>query len=152
MVFLCLRLERGVGMTVIAWSEAYSVGSARIDSDHRILFSLFAQLHEALETGQGHDVVGSVVNVLAEYVEEHFRHEDQLMERAGYPDRVRHQESHRVLERQVRDIRDRWMEGEHHALSQDVLVVLRNWLSDHILVADIAYRPWVEAADAASAS
>lgn len=137
-------------MPVLTWSEAYSVGSALIDSDHRILINLLNQLQEAMETGQSREVLGSVINVLAEYVEHHFHREEALMERIGYPHGDTHKISHRDLECRVREIRDRWMSGDRQVLDDDLMLFLKRWLSDHILKADIAYRPWIEAAADAS--
>ncbi|MBI2241730.1 MAG: hemerythrin family protein [Magnetospirillum gryphiswaldense] len=134
-------------MVVLAWSEAYSVGSAMIDSDHRILINLVNQLHDAMETGQSRDVLCSVLNVLAEYVEHHFHREELLMERIGYPERAAHIQNHRELENKVRAVRDRWLAGERQVLDDEVLTFLKRWLSDHILRADLAYRPWIEAAE-----
>ena len=133
-------------MAVLAWSEAYSVGSAMIDSDHRILINLVNQLHDAMETGQSRDVLGSVLNVLAEYVEHHFHREELLMTSIGYPQREAHMASHRDLEKRVRAVRDRWMAGERQVLDDEVMTFLKKWLTEHILRADLAYRPWIEAA------
>ncbi|KAF0222747.1 MAG: hemerythrin-like [Rhodospirillaceae bacterium] len=133
-------------MAVLTWSETYSVGSAMIDSDHRILINLINQLQDAIETGQSRDVVGSVINVLVEYVEHHFHREEALMTEIGYPEREQHIQSHRDLENRVREARQRWMAGERQVLDDDLMVFLKRWLTDHILRADIAYRPWVEAA------
>lgn len=133
-------------MVILAWDEAYSVGSAMIDSDHRILINLVNQLHDAMETGQSRDVLGSVLNVLTEYVEHHFHREELLMERIGYPERATHVRNHRELEAKVRAVRDRWLSGDHQVLDDEVLGFLKRWLADHILRADQAYRPWIEAA------
>lgn len=131
-------------MTLLAWSEAYGVGNAMLDSDHRILINLLNQLHDATETGQSREVVGTVVNVLAEYTEHHFRREEAMMAQAGYPELAAHQAVHRTLETKVRDIRDRWMAGERSVLDEEVLAFLKKWLTDHILGADKSYRPWIE--------
>ena len=133
-------------MAILAWSETYSVGSAMIDSDHRILINLINQLHDAVETGQSRDVLGSVLNVLTEYVEHHFHREELLMGHIGYPEREAHTASHRDLEARVRAVRDRWMAGERQVLDDEVMAFLKRWLTEHILRADLAYRPWIEAA------
>lgn len=132
-------------MAVLTWSEAYSVGSAMIDSDHRILINLVNQLHDAIETGQSRDVLDNVLSVLAEYVEHHFHREELLMGRIGYPAREEHMKSHRQLEERVRSVRDRWMAGERQVLDDEVMGFLKRWLAEHILKADLAYRPWIEA-------
>lgn len=130
-------------MALLMWRESFSVGNALLDSDHHILVNLLNQLHDVVDTGQSREVVGSVIGVLAEYVEHHFRREEALLAKAGYPDYVGHEQSHRVLEANVRDIRDRWMAGERQALGDEVLEFLKKWLTDHILVTDKAYGPWL---------
>ncbi len=131
-------------MAALAWSEAYSVGNAMLDSDHRILLNLLNQLHDAIDTGQSRAVVGTVINVLAEYTEHHFRREEGMMAAAGYPDLTAHQAQHRALEARVRDLRDRWHGGERQVVDEEVLTMLKKWLTDHILGADKSYGPWIE--------
>lgn len=130
-------------MAGVVWNEAFSVSNELLDSDHQILFNLLNQLHDAVDTGQSRDVVGSVVNVLAEYVEHHFRREEALLAQAGFPHLEAHQALHRRLEEKVCDIRDRWLGGERGALGEEVLDLLKKWLTDHILVSDKSYSAWV---------
>lgn len=131
-------------MGLLAWSEAYAVGNPMLDSDHRILMSLINQLQDATETGQSRTVVGSVIGVLVEYTEHHFRREEALLAAAGYPHLDAHQATHRALEDKVRAIRDRWNAGERSVLDDEVLSFLKRWLTEHILGADKSYRPWIE--------
>jgi hemerythrin-like metal-binding protein len=133
-----------LAMALMAWSDSYGVGNAVLDSDHRILLNLLNQLHDAVETGQSHDVVATVVKVLAEYTAHHFRREESLLAAAAYPGLAPHRASHHDLEAHVRDIRDRWLRGERHALDEEVLMLLKKWLTDHILGVDKSYRPWIE--------
>jgi len=131
-------------MAAMAWNEAFSVGNAMLDSDHRILLNLLNQLHDAIDTGQSREVVGTVINVLAEYAEHHFRREEEMMAAAGYPDLAAHREQHQALEARVRELRDRWHAGERRVLDEDVVSVLKKWLTDHILGTDKSYSPWIE--------
>jgi hemerythrin-like metal-binding protein len=130
-------------MPTVEWNESFSVGNALLDGDHRILITLINQLLDATDTGQSREVVGSIVNVLAEYVEQHFRREESMFLRGGFPDAKAHIGLHHELEARVGDARDRWLAGEREALREDVLALLKKWLTDHILVADKAYGPWV---------
>lgn len=131
-------------MGVLAWSEAYAVGNAMLDSDHRILMNLINQLHDATETGQSRAVVGTVVSVLVEYTEHHFRREEAVLAAAHYPHLDAHRQSHHALEEKVRDIRDRWNAGDRSVLDDEVMSFLKRWLTEHILGADKSYRPWIE--------
>ncbi len=129
--------------TWAAWNESYGVGDAALDSDHRILFDLLAQLHDTVDTGQSRDVVGSVIAVLAEYAGHHFRREEQAMAAAGYPGLDGHRDEHRRMAGQVTAISAGYRAGERDALGSDVLAFLKKWLTEHILVADKSYEPWV---------
>jgi len=134
-------------MALVAWDESYSVGNALLDSDHRILFTLIHQLHDAMETGQSREVVGSIVGVLAEYTEHHFRREEAMFRATNYPDAAAHTLAHQILEAKVAAIRDRWSVGEREALCEDMLALLKKWLTDHIMVVDKSYGPWLAGAD-----
>ncbi|MBI3447175.1 MAG: hemerythrin family protein [Magnetospirillum sp.] len=134
-------------MTQIAWGESFGVGNALLDSDHRILFDLLAQLHDATDTGQSHDVVGSVISALAEYTEHHFRREEALLAAAAFPELEAHKGLHRELEARVHDISRRYHAGERAALNESMMELLKKWLTEHIQVTDKSYRPWVERVD-----
>ena len=139
-------------MAVVAWDVSYSVGNSLLDSDHRILFTLIHQLQDAMETGQSREVVGSIVGVLAEYTEHHFRREEAMFNATGYPDAAAHALQHQALVGKVAAIRDRWTAGEREALCDDVLKLLKKWLTDHIMVVDKSYGPWLAGADEDGAS
>ena len=129
---------------MIAWSEAFSVGNPLLDSDHRILIDLLIQLFDATDTGQSRDVIGSVLSALSEYAEHHFRREEAMMAASGYPDMDSHKAEHRRLEAHVREVFGRYRAGERGALDEQVVELLKKWLTEHIQVTDKSYRPWVE--------
>ncbi|MGE5503084.1 MAG: bacteriohemerythrin [Actinomycetota bacterium] len=139
-------------MVWAAWTEAMAVGDAALDSDHRIIINLLNQLHDAMETGQSRDVLGSVVKVLAEYTEHHFAREEAAMAACGYPDMESHRREHQALCTKVREIHERYLAGERTALDESVVRLLRKWLTDHIQVTDKSYRPWVEQPGASGGS
>jgi hemerythrin len=131
-------------MAWLAWDESFGVGNPLLDSDHRILFNLLDQLNDAADTGQSKDVIVSVLSVLAEYVEHHFRREEAILAATGFPDLDGHKGLHRELEVQVIELRDRYRSGERAVINQNVIELLKNWLTKHILVSDNSYRPWIE--------
>jgi hemerythrin len=131
-------------MALLRWGEAFGVGNAALDADHRILIDLLNQLDDALETGQSRQVVGSVINALFEYTGHHFRREEAMLREAGYPALESHVALHHALEDRARDICDRWVSGSRDALGEEVLEFLKKWLTEHILGADKSYRPWIE--------
>lgn len=131
-------------MTPMTWNVSFSVGHPLLDSDHRILIDLLTQLFDATETGQAHSVVDSVLGVLAEYTEHHFRREETLLLQAGYPHLEEHRDEHRGFERRLRELTERRRAGERGVLNEQVADLLKKWLTEHIQVSDNSYRPWME--------
>lgn len=131
-------------MTPFAWNASLSVGHPLLDSDHRILIDLLTQLFDATETGQAHAVVDSVLSVLTEYTEHHFRREEGLLAEAGYPHLDEHRDEHRSFEHRLRELTERRRAGERGVLNEQVADLLKKWLTEHIQVSDNSYRPWME--------
>lgn len=131
-------------MQLITWQDSFSVGVDLVDNDHKLLVSLIKQLNDAVEGGQGREVVGSVLNVLIEYTESHFSREERLMEKGGYPDLPAHRKHHEKLCAQVREMVDQYKRGETETLDRHILEFLSDWLTGHILGVDMQYRPYVQ--------
>jgi len=138
-------------MVSLVWDESFSVGNGVLDADHRILFDLVQQLDEATETGQSREVVGSIIGVVVEYTEHHFRREEALFTATAYPDAASHIAEHRAIEAKAAAIRHRWNAGEREAMGEELLALLKKWLTDHVRVVDKSYGPWLAGVDAADA-
>lgn len=136
-------------MPVFQWSDQYSIGVPLIDADHQLLVALLTQLSEACEEGQSREVIGSILNVLIEYTIHHFRREEQMMSRGGYPELAEHQDDHRRLVAEAERFQAEWIAGRHDAV-EDLSDFLSAWLQGHILAVDIRYKPWVEEVECTS--
>lgn len=132
-------------MAFMVWQETLSVGVETIDRDHRLLIDLINQLHEAQDTAQAHDMVGSVLNVLLEYTERHFAAEERLMERGGYPHLDQHRAEHSRLAGRVREMKQLYDGGEYGVVGSEMLRFFTQWLANHIVSVDTLLRPWVAA-------
>ena len=69
----------------IEWSDELLTGSEAIDRQHRELFGHFEQFSSACEAGKGVEELLELLTFLDEYVRDHFRFEEALMERSAYP-------------------------------------------------------------------
>ena len=136
-------------MPFAEWSKEFSVGVAEIDDDHRRLLELLNELHDAVERGDGQDVLGKVLDGLTLYVSYHFAHEEALFLRTNYPGSERHRRQHRALTITVREIHDDFQSGASDVLPQQVLEFLKNWLYEHILGSDRAFGVYYNAHPAA---
>lgn len=129
-------------MDFIPWEEKYSVGNPNIDRQHQKLVKLVNTLHEALRNGKGIEYTGSVLNDLAAYTKYHFSSEEGYMEHVNYPGLEEHREKHRKMTQQVKNLQERFANGEN--LTMEVMNFLKNWLTLHILKTDKQYTPYLQ--------
>jgi len=132
-------------MRFVEWSEEFSVGIEAIDRDHRRLLELLNELHEAVETGGGREVLGKVLDGLILYVSYHFAHEEGLFLRTKYPGYAKHRQAHLALRNTVTEIHAEFQSGSREVLPQQVLEFLKTWLFQHIMVADRAFSEYLAA-------
>mgnify|MGYP001176904444 CR=1 FL=1 len=126
-------------MSGFVWTEAMSVGVAALDADHRCLVRIINLLNDA----QGNDtgrVIGIVMDTLAAYARFHFAREEQVMSACGFPALAVHSLEHEEF---CRTIAAMAKEGVGPAAAADLLEYLKGWLLHHILIQDMAYRPYI---------
>lgn len=123
----------------VAWKEEYSVGIEAIDNDHRKLLKLINQFQTAVFYRTGREFEQEAFNELVDYTRTHFKREEALLEKHGYPDYEAHVAEHRKMIAQVEDVMTQYQaEGRRETLKKAV-VFLREWLIDHINGTDQAY-------------
>lgn len=131
-------------MSYLTWQEKFSVGIEQIDRDHKILFDLVGQFHDAYAMGKGETALEQLLDMLVDYTTEHFNREEEMMRVYEYPDLERHTKSHRALANEVEGMQKRFQAGERGQLCLDMLGFLNNWLTLHILETDRAYQCYFE--------
>lgn len=127
-------------MSYVTWQDWMTVGIPMVDADHRILVSLINQVHACVEGGEGYHTLASVLHSLADYTEHHFEREEVLLREVGYPDLDGHRQMHGDLAAQVRQIASRYKQARDSLRARDVQAFLEQWLVEHILNHDMAYR------------
>jgi len=131
-------------MTFFTWSDDLSVGVELIDSDHKALIGLINELHEACEDEESPELPADTFARLIDYIEHHFLREEAVMLACGYPNADAHKSEHGRFTHEIRYIQDRYVRGEETKAADKLLTFLKNWLRRHIMVDDMAYRPYAE--------
>lgn len=132
---------------LLQWSKDLAVGHPIIDSDHQMLINIANDLAHASKSGASHEVVGTALKRLVQYIETHFRREEELFMGTRYPHKEKHLKNHRDIENLVHSF---LAAHEHDADSVDMdklLDFLKTWLVKHIGKLDKGYAPYVEAAE-----
>jgi hypothetical protein len=124
-----MRVESGTGR------EGAFDGPA-LKADLPVLLSLFEQLHDALETGQSHTVVASILNVLSEYVDSHVQRQNRVLALDSRPESAERRTRSADCLRGVETLRDGWLGGNRDGLTAERLSQLKKWLTEWPPVAD----------------
>ena len=139
-------------MPPIQWTTAMSVGLQELDDDHKVLIDVINRLETNTEAGAQPEVARSCLMSLRRYAEFHFAREEKVMTACNFPGiGVQKSEHHDFIER-IRDETQRFdadPEASAQVVNQELLDYLKSWLSHHILIEDMAYRPYVERSAAA---
>lgn len=130
-------------MAFLTWGEQYSVGEATIDLQHKRIFELVNELHEALCAGQSGAAIAGRLEGLASCARHHFSYEQRIMASCGYPELSRHRAEHAALARQMDRLCDQLRAGKT-TMALEVVNFLQNWLTTHILSADKQYAPYLK--------
>ncbi|MCP5364851.1 MAG: hemerythrin family protein [Hyphomicrobiales bacterium] len=127
---------------VIAWSEAMSVGVPELDNDHRCLIRIINLLSNVTGRYPGR-TVETVLETLLLYSKFHFAREERVLASSRFPAAVFHHGEHEGFTRNIRRLRDRYKGGDSPKVARELLDYLTGWLTHHILIQDMAYKPYV---------
>ncbi len=131
-------------MSLITWSDRYSVLVNEMDAEHKQLVDYINALNDAMRAGSGSKELGNILEKLVKYTQSHFVSEEALMKKVGYPELVQHQEAHEELVSQVGKIKEDMLSGKM-MVSVKTLNFLRDWLQNHIMKVDRKYGDWIKA-------
>lgn len=130
-------------MALLSWSPTYSVGDADLDADHRRLVDLINALDDAVTSGD-HARIAALVHEITDYAAWHLIREEEVLERAGYPEAESHADDHRRLELWLEEMR-RDADWTRETKAPRLLTGLVDWFAHHVLQVDMRYKSHLEA-------
>lgn len=129
-------------MTFMRWSDEFRVGLDEVDDQHRWLFDATNRLHaEMSKEAKDRSLIGAIIEGLMDYTMNHFIAEEELFERHGYPHAQTHKMQHDKFTASVLNTLTDFENGLE--IGTEVLVLLKDWLVQHIMKTDTAYVPYV---------
>jgi hemerythrin len=118
------------------WKDEFSVGIQEIDSQHRELIRLFLQITDSVAAELDWSEIHLRILQLASFAEFHFKFEDALMRAFAYPESVEHAGFHEQFFEKLKVIEESAIVDQ---VRHDMVKLLLDWLSGHILVTDKGY-------------
>lgn len=131
---------------MVSWDPSLAVGNAEIDGQHQELFRRVDQLLRALQLGSVNAEVERVMAFVGDYVHLHFRSEEALMQRSGYPQRPAHCAEHLELIKSFVGLKkELGQTGPTPEFAAKLGAALVDWLREHIATTDTAFATWLAA-------
>jgi hemerythrin-like metal-binding protein len=129
----------------INWEPEYSIGNQSIDNDHKIIVDAYNDLVDILEQNGSRLNLAEVLSVMTDYVQRHFKREEQYMKTMNYPLFEEHKKMHRDYIVNVAMLNNEMMTTwDHMSIAKQLIHFLRGWWIDHILKKDTEYEKFKE--------
>ncbi|MDP3513223.1 MAG: bacteriohemerythrin, partial [Sulfuritalea sp.] len=117
----------------MSWTDSLLTGIDEIDAQHQVLFDVLARLELAVSSEDKWSAVHFAIVELTNFMNIHFAVEEALLRLHGYPELDAHIAAHRAFSADLATIKQ-------HSIRQDVsdemMVLVRTWLVEHIGVVD----------------
>lgn len=127
----------------LIWHSAYQCGNALIDDQHRSLFSDANRLLGTLLSGDPAQEAGGLIESLLRDVVQHFKDEEEVFTRAGFPGAAEHATIHRQLIESAAALANRFYAGSLN-IGELFQFFALDLVSKHMLEADRAYFPYLK--------
>ena len=90
-------------------------------------------------------ISGSIcLKVLIDRALAHFRREEMIMKKNGYPDLEVHRTQHREIMVQLNALYTAYQRAPTSEVSTEIIEMLASWLMEHVLETDMLYRPYIQ--------
>jgi hemerythrin len=132
-------------MPLVQWDDDLSVDHDEIDRQHRKWIKHINEMHEALASGDP-DRLGAIKDAslqqMIDYAKSHFEFEEKYMDEIGYPQLAAHKQVHDGFRKMISKIQADARRG-FQPLNTQLMSIMMNWLTDHILSEDKKYSLYV---------
>lgn len=121
----------------LKWDDSLLTGIENIDSQHKELFKYLDKFLSAMKDGKGKQEIESALNFLEEYVIKHFKYEEEIQKKYGYPKSKEQSSQHEYFKNQLKQLRVEFDKtGESVLLALNVQNKITDWVKNHIFTLD----------------
>jgi len=138
------RGPEGGSKELITWSNNFSVKVDAMDAQHKKLVKMVNDLYSAMKDGKSKQVMVGILDGLANYTVTHFKEEEALMQKYGFPGLAQHKVLHKDLISKVVEIQGKIKSGQA-SIGIELLQFLKDWLMNHIGEQDKKYGEFISA-------
>ena len=129
------------------WSDEFATGIARLDEQHKMIFTMADDFRTALDAGRGERVYSALLHALDVYIGAHFGFEEGCMEQYRCPVARRNKDAHVRFAKVLAGFRERnTASGFQRTEARRLVDTLDKWLSSHICRIDVRLKDLVPSA------
>ena len=126
----------------IEWEEKFSVDVPELDAYQKEILEKFNTLIDMKTNDEEAKVVTNMISDINDFSKMYFAREEKLLRQRKYPDLESHAKFHRQFIRNSISLR-REIAEDINNLTIEIILVLRDWLVDHIETSDSLYVPFL---------
>lgn len=126
-------------MALVEMTDALKVGYFAIDEQHKELFDIINELHEAIKLKRKKGDIDMGFTYLGNYVKAHFNLEESLMIKKSYPNIEEHKMQHVYFLQTFESIKNSFNEHDEETIwssLKELENLLRDWFVNHIMTID----------------
>ncbi len=129
-------------MSFFTWKDSFSVGIVEIDEQHKLFLDYLNEFYIYSCNNKVKTIDPKMINKLINYAESHFRYEEILLKKRGYPDLASHKRFHDYFRSQLTEF-EKMIAGSTKNQSKTIFKFLRDWFLEHIMEEDRRYISYV---------
>jgi hemerythrin-like metal-binding protein len=129
--------HKSSGKEDIQWIPEYSVGNKEMDEQHK---TLFLMINEFFHQESKQEVIKNFQRLI-KYIDLHFEAEEYLLKQINYPNTANHIKKHNKLRTKFYLLQQN-LQNYNIDSHQKISTFLYNWLTSHILKADMDYKTY----------
>jgi len=125
-------------MRELKWNDSYSVGVKQFDDQHKMVIGVLNRVFDLFKTNPQQDELKQVLSELAIYAQDHFKSEEELLEKFKFHGLETHNAEHRLYERKIEELQVRF-DAADEKVKTELLEFLADWWMGHIQGCDKDY-------------
>ena len=125
------------------WNELYSLGSKKIDTEHKMLFKIAAEAFSVVSPDKKLLKIKTVLKKLIEYTKIHFNDEEQYMQSIGYPELNTQKDHHKKIIISMNNFTKQLSKKSLYDVEKELARLIEIWFIHHIVYEDKKISQWL---------
>ena len=129
------------------WKQEFELGIPSIDEQHKRLLDIGNRINELLtnhdDTDDNYDEIHTVIQELKDYTVYHFKTEEDLFLKYGYPEYKEHKREHDDFIAYIESVNLEAIDENQKQFLKGLLMKLVQWVFKHIITTDFMYKDYL---------